>query len=222
MVLIIGVSGKKGVGKDHVVRNVLVPMFVRRGYRVTTMAFADALKVFLATGGKCTMDELYADSKTVRVRELLQRVGTDVIRNSHGEDWWTRQLDAWIDVRLRRDPVDVVFVPDVRFHNECAWIEQKGGLLLRVVEKDPGGDDGGDGHAAEETNGDGGYVGYLTSLVKSMWYGKDKTEQHRSETELTDDHCEHHVYNPRNRLSSHQLMTQLVDFEAIAVQKLKQ
>ena len=213
MVLIIGISGKKGAGKDYMVRNVLAPMFVRHGYRVTTMAFADALKVFLCAGRKSTMNHLYAEQKTAHVRKLLQYVGTDMIRKSHGEDWWIRQLDAWIDVRLRRDPVDIVFVPDVRFKNEHAWIRQKGGMLLRVV-ADVGVND------TQMTQS--GYTSYVSGLFKSLWYGTDATAQHRSETELNDSDFEHTVANPRDGSSSHVLMTALSEFEAEAIFRLRQ
>lgn len=186
---LIGLSGKKGVGKDFIAQTVIAPHFVRQGCRVTTMAFADALKVFLVAGGKAqSIDALFSDQKSVETRQLLQTVGTDMIRKSHGQDWWIRQLEAWIRVRQIRDPVNVVIIPDVRFQNELEWIERNGGLVIRVQQ--PG------EQRVERTEPP---TGYFTSILRRFWWAPTATttttNNHVSEQQLDDYPFEYYVTN---------------------------
>ena len=66
----------------------------------------------------------YGDMKTYR--HMLQKFGTDAIRNNLGEDFWINAL--FVDL----DYADII-VPDVRFLNEAEAIKKRGGLLMIVV-----------------------------------------------------------------------------------------
>lgn len=58
------------------------------------------------------------------VRRLLQRLGTDAGRDVLGED-------TWINAIFRHSPARLV-IPDVRFVNEKAAIERRGGVVIRI------------------------------------------------------------------------------------------
>lgn len=208
--ILIGLSGKKGVGKDFISKTVIAPHFVRQGFRVTTMAFADALKVFLVAGGKAqSIDALFSDQKSVETRQLLQTVGTDMIRKSHGQDWWIRQLEAWIQVRQIRDPVNVVIIPDVRFQNEVEWIERNGGLVIRVQQ--PG------EQRVERTEPP---TGYFTSILRRFWWAPTATTtDHVSEQQLDDYPFEYYVTN-NGSASSTELSIQMNEFLSKAQRKV--
>lgn len=59
-------------------------------------------------------------------RQMMQKVGTDMVRQMWGEDFWIRNMD------LRLCDGDVV-VSDVRFPNEAQYIRDRGGVLVRIV-----------------------------------------------------------------------------------------
>jgi hypothetical protein len=63
------------------------------------------------------------------VRELLQKLGTDAIRNYLHEDAWVNALFA--------DYTDRSFwiIPDTRFMNEYMSIKNHGGIVIRVNRK---------------------------------------------------------------------------------------
>lgn len=59
------------------------------------------------------------------VRQLMQRFGTEVVREMFGDD-------VWVELAMRNLTGDVVFT-DVRFPNEADAIRNAGGLVVRVV-----------------------------------------------------------------------------------------
>ena len=61
------------------------------------------------------------------IRALLQRLGTEAGRTVLGEN-------VWVDASLRDlDPAGRYVVTDVRFPNEFAAIEERGGVMVRVL-----------------------------------------------------------------------------------------
>jgi hypothetical protein len=61
------------------------------------------------------------------VRETLQRLGTDVVRELD-PDFWVRAGARAIEARTAP-----VVVTDVRFPNEADWVRSRGGILVRIV-----------------------------------------------------------------------------------------
>lgn len=61
------------------------------------------------------------------IRELLQRMGTEVGRELYGENFWVDRVMA--QVKSTGDYV----ITDVRFPNEEAAVHQAGGKVLRIV-----------------------------------------------------------------------------------------
>lgn len=131
--MIIGISGKMRSGKSTVAE--MIQLMSNGNYKICS--FADKIKamVSIATGVDYdTIDERkndylpkdfqYGDMKTYR--HMLQKFGTDAIRNNLGEDFWINAL--FVDL----DYADII-VPDVRFLNEAEAIKKKKGLLIKVV-----------------------------------------------------------------------------------------
>jgi hypothetical protein len=62
-------------------------------------------------------------------RELLQRIGTDAIRNHFDPDVWVKSFHQYITLGFYSH----VVIPDVRFRNEADYVVAMGGTLVRCV-----------------------------------------------------------------------------------------
>lgn len=133
--LIIGITGKKGAGKDTAAR------YLTSKYGFHRIGFADSLKraVGALFGVHPSMVDYWKNRPIeVRVtspvpiqlswREFLQRFGTEMGRQSLDEDIWVR---AWLDAVM--DCEDPIVAPDVRFANEAKAIHDLGGFILEVI-----------------------------------------------------------------------------------------
>jgi hypothetical protein len=65
------------------------------------------------------------------VREFLQRLGTDAIRNSVHQN-------AWVNALMSKYDSSNWIITDVRFHNEADAIKERGGIMIRVVKTGEG------------------------------------------------------------------------------------
>lgn len=133
---IIGISGKKGAGKDTIADILLChyPKSIK-------YSFAAQLKIEVshATGYGVEYIELHKDN----FRLILQGWGTDFRRKLFGVDYWIKKME---DARERLSiNHDVLIVPDVRFINEYEWVKRNGGIVIRVERNH----DYGDVHASE-------------------------------------------------------------------------
>ena len=136
MTLLIAVSGKLGSGKDYITENFLLPL-LNKNISVSKMAFADHIKINVASQDGVPIETVLSGSKKPEIRKKLQIQGTEEGRDKYGEDIWVKTLENWIKLRTcRGDHLDVVLITDCRFQNEALWIEQQGGLLIRTVAKD--------------------------------------------------------------------------------------
>lgn len=135
MTLYIGLAGWARSGKDTIA-NYLV-----ENHGFTRVSFADPMReallaldpniafgissIKLSTlvrlGG---WDRVKEDSP--EVRELLQRMGTEVGRNLFGEDFWVNQA------MKEASKYDKVVFSDCRYKNEALAIEKNKGLIWRV------------------------------------------------------------------------------------------
>jgi len=131
--MIIGISGKMRSGKSTVAE--MIQLMANGNYKICS--FADKIKAMVSIATGVDYDEIddkkndylpvefqYKEIKTYR--HLLQKFGTDAVRNNLGENFWINCL--FIDL----DYTDVI-VPDVRFLNEAEAIKKRDGLLIKVV-----------------------------------------------------------------------------------------
>lgn len=133
----IGLSGWARAGKDTIADH----MVENHGY--TKMSFAAPMKEALhrlnplvqtLEGGVMSVSQSLGKNKdwetakiiTPGVRELLQRLGTEVGRDMFGENFWVDQA-----IKAIPDGSKVVFA-DVRFPNEADEIKKLGGEIWRV------------------------------------------------------------------------------------------
>jgi len=149
--IVIGIAGKMGAGKDTVAQ-LLQPFGFQR------FAFADALREEVADaidGGRRDMpaclssaaqdaflyapvSEVWEKPTTGRMRALLQEWGTEY-RRSQDEHYWTSIM------REKLAGAELACISDVRFPDEAALVRKMGGRVW-VIHR-PGA--GGNGHVSE-------------------------------------------------------------------------
>lgn len=133
MPLVVAVSGKLGSGKDYIMENYLLPSLRELGLNhITRMAFADQIKINVASRYGVDITKCLSGDKSPELRRMLQIEGTEEGRDKYGDNIWTDTMENWITLRAMRDNIDVVLITDCRFPNEASWVEQKGGLLIRI------------------------------------------------------------------------------------------
>lgn len=118
--MIIGLSGKKRVGKDT------CGHYLELKYGFQRIAFADHLKKIAKKVG-------WDGKKDVKGRRLLQVLG-EVVRD-YNEQYWVDQVLATIQKKAREGYTDFV-ITDMRFPNEVAWLREVGGVAVRVYSED--------------------------------------------------------------------------------------
>lgn len=72
----------------------------------------------------------------ITYREMLQKVGTDMVRNHIDPDFWVKRVAQQIS-RMDNNKTPVV-IPDVRFENEATWVREQGGIIIRLVSESSG------------------------------------------------------------------------------------
>lgn len=124
---LIGFAGYAKSGK-----NLAADLIREKDYSWEIVSFAGRLKQIssLLTGLDVRIFEnkkdLYLHGWGMTIREFLQKLGTDAIRNHFHEDTWVNALladyhqsDKWL-------------ITDVRFPNEANAIKQYGGKVIRI------------------------------------------------------------------------------------------
>lgn len=148
--VIIGISGRAGSGKDTVA-DFIISELQARGYSVEKYSMAKPLKdiakyVFGLTdedvntqeGKKAYNKNCYGKSN----REILQLVGTECFRGIFHDNVWIDFADrytkkraegsrtgSWSDTNPSEFPVDIFVVPDIRYENESIWAKQNGFVI---------------------------------------------------------------------------------------------
>lgn len=145
MKTIIGLSGYARTGKDTV-----ADLLRERGFR--RIAFADALRDALyalnphiqvspPTGGfeplRDVIDNIgweHAKTQAPEVRQLLQRLGTEVGREQFGQNFWVNLTF----LKIMGSTHDHWVIPDCRFPNEHKAVKDNGGIMFRIIRPDFG------------------------------------------------------------------------------------
>lgn len=150
----VGIAGKKFHGKDTFARFVGA-WLATRGHEVRRRGFSDSLKEEVAdmlvpylvgspkwtnTPDAVLRDDLLAifERGTKEEKEpfrlILQWWGVEFRRQMFNPEYWLRSLELWASAELHQTKKDlVVLVPDLRMPNECDFIKNASGLLVRVV-----------------------------------------------------------------------------------------
>lgn len=133
--MIISISGRRGAGKNTLA-DLIEKLQPEKNWRVN--AFADPLKKIAAYMTGLQLRELYTqEGKTkylpewgMTVGEILQKLGTNAVRDNLHQDAWVLTALSGI-----KDYENIIFC-DMRFPNEAEAIKAKGGILIRI-EGDP-------------------------------------------------------------------------------------
>lgn len=138
---VIGITGRKFNGKDTL-GNYYVE---HHGY--IRLAFADALKKGCAEIFSFTDEQLYGNKKEeidefwkVSPRTVLQYIGTELLREQLSVIMPEVAKNIWIKVVEKKmidtwkvNPNAKFVITDVRFPNECQFVKDMGGILVRVT-----------------------------------------------------------------------------------------
>lgn len=113
---VITISGHAQNGKDTFAKMVSEKLG-KKGYRVLVTHYADLVKYI------CKMFFDWDGQKDDHGRELLQFVGTDIVRNENPDYWVNFIIDM---LSFFSNCWDFVLIPDARFPNEIDRLRQEG------------------------------------------------------------------------------------------------
>ena len=156
--LIIGLTGKMKAGKDTVA-DIIIESFKHKAF-AKKISCADPLKrLCIEFFGLHEKDVYTQEGKEswnytwgMTNREVLQKIGTDAMRNNFHQDVWAICLKSAledemnIETQAGGDMERVIIVPDVRFNNEAQAIIDLGGYVFEVTRPGLEADD----HASEQ------------------------------------------------------------------------
>jgi hypothetical protein len=139
--IVIGLSGKIGSGKttfSKLLVSSLKEKSVKAPVSVYEYNFADKLKRItkeLCGYGGYTQEEknLFISDYNMTVGEILQKVGTDALRNHFDQDVWVK---ATFTEFYQNEFNSINIIGDCRFPNEADNIKSLGGINIRL-EGDP-------------------------------------------------------------------------------------
>ena len=138
----IGFTGRMKAGKDTSA-NFLKEEFLRSDepsiQAFTQLAFADSLKQICMEHLGLTHHQCYdQDGKEeynkfwgMTNREILQRIGTEAMRNGFHKDVWAKITELRIKDAIKRNAFFII--TDVRFPNEAETIRRNGGVVVRII-----------------------------------------------------------------------------------------
>ena len=137
---LLGLSGKKRVGKNLAAQYIRDILHKKDPSLLTgDIAFADGVKYVAAEAlsvNRMTFFEDKNKEKTFRIgmntvltgREILQKVGTEMFRETLCDDFWVFRLMKVI----KAQPAFFFIITDVRFPNEVKAVENMGGIIIHL------------------------------------------------------------------------------------------
>lgn len=128
--VLIGIVGKMGSGKDYICNNMIIPILKKHNQTFLQMAFADQIKVNVMTKHNIPFQNVYIN-KTIETRSLLQKEGTENGRDLLDKNIWINYLNNWVNIFKFRG-IDNFIITDVRFQNEIDYIKENKGLLIFI------------------------------------------------------------------------------------------
>lgn len=150
--VLIGLMGTKGTGKTT------GGLYLIDKYAFIERSFADCLKeacklIFLLTDEQVYGTQEQKETPDNRwynctPRKILQFVGTELFRDKLdeimpglGKNIFTHHFKLWYNEKLKQNPNLCVVVPDVRFQNECDFIQSLGGIVIKIERSSVNSDD---------------------------------------------------------------------------------
>ncbi len=140
MKLLIGITGKKYSGKDATAK------IIQDHFGLNVTAFASKLKQALKIIFCLEDNQLFGDSKTKEIvdprwgispREMMQEVGTGIVRNIC-PDVWVKGVFLDLDKHGLYYPASPGWViSDVRFRDEAQAVRERGGIIIRIIRPEP-------------------------------------------------------------------------------------
>ena len=132
--MIVGISGRMGSGKDTVAE-IIKRQFKDKNFEI--ISFADPLKNFCVQYLGLSYDDVYTQEGKMKFnefwnmtnREILQKVGTDALRNGFDKDVWVKIMELHILNNSQKNFI----IPDVRFDNEAELVNKHSGIMLNIV-----------------------------------------------------------------------------------------
>lgn len=133
--MIIGFGYQARVGKDTAAD------YLAKYHAFSRRAFADSLKGACHIIFGLTDSQLHGNMKEVvdrfwgtTPRDILQRVGTECLRNGFDQEVWVKSLEHYL---LRKGDKHTDWaISDLRFPNEAEAVRRMGGLVVRI-DRDP-------------------------------------------------------------------------------------
>lgn len=129
--ILVGLIGYKQSGKDTCA-DYLVDHYGFKKY-----AFAEPVKQVCKIMFQLDPTQMEDEGKermdlrwNMTPRQMMQTVGTDMVRNHLGDDFWVRTMD----MRVKKQQPEKMVVSDVRFKNEAEWIKKNNGILVRILD----------------------------------------------------------------------------------------
>jgi len=151
--VIIGFCGPTKSGKSTAAKFLEIQGFMSVG-------FADRLKRDCKTIFDFSEEQLWGDLKDLiddryglTPRYVMQKYGTDFMREMVDDQWWVHKciatimtglstgaryshIKGWVDEPIIYPPYNGAVITDVRFGNEIAAIKKAGGYVIRLLRAD--------------------------------------------------------------------------------------
>jgi hypothetical protein len=128
--IIIGITGRRGSGKDSAA-NIFLKEFLTT-HHVIKMGFADSVKDDICEIFGITREKLEVIKNNTIVRHLLQWYGTDFTRKKD-PNYWVKEIEYRISKLEKLEVPYFIIIPDVRFQNELDWIKSNGGTTFNIA-----------------------------------------------------------------------------------------
>lgn len=111
-------------------------MYLHKEHGFNKLAFADPLKKAVSIIYRLNHEQLHGELKdkidpfwNESPRQILQKVGTDGLRNGHRQDVWTKAAERTIMNRPHENWV----ISDVRFPDEAEMVHRLGGKVIMLT-----------------------------------------------------------------------------------------
>ena len=148
--MIIGVSGKLGVGKNYITENYIIPKLINK----FSNKKRQLVPYFFSFGSQVKVEMYSRDNtnflnyhnllveKTSETRSMIQEYATENGRDVYRDDMWIRAVNMWtilqklnIDIvnkHLDKKILPIFVIEDVRFLNEYNYIKRLDGILVYI------------------------------------------------------------------------------------------